>query len=435
MYKNYTISFKIAYSVHRKILTLPMQTCHFIYDTQINLQYFELIFRFGRSTYLYPLQQDVIILIKSETNRHNSYVSPGMPALDMSGKSTSFFEFWPTWAMYIPVVIQSLLLSIRYRSLTLPLIANPKLPLSGMVGVGKSELFSQAQGICHDSILAWTTVQRDTQPIDQQVANALTKMQDHNLQFPVVGKPDIGCRGVGVKLLHNEQQLRDCLATYPIDSILLLQKLASFEAEAGIFFVRHPDKAEGEIISLALKYTPYVVGDGVKTLQQLIETDPRASELQHLYIARHKESLNKVIEADQPYKLIFAASHSRGAIFRDAKEFITPELNSAINKIMADLPEFYYGRMDIKFSDIEHLQLGEDLQIVEINSASSESLHIWDRKTPFLEAIRSLLFQYKTLFKLGAANRKRGYRPPKFKQLLAHWKLERSLTTHYPETD
>ena len=102
---------------------------------------------------------------------------------------------------------------------------------------------------------------------------------------------------------------------------------------------------------------------------------------------------------------------------------------------MADLPEFYYGRMDIKFADIEHLQRGEKLEIVEINSASSESLHIWDRKTPFLEAINSLLFQYKTLFQLGAANRKRGYRPPKLKRLFDNWKHEKSLTKHYPETD
>ena len=142
-----------------------------------------------------------------------------------------------------------------------------------------------------------------------------------------------------------------------------------------------------------------------------------------------------MIASEQPYKLIFAASHSRGAIFRDANDLITPALNSAINKIMADLPEFYYGRMDIKFADIEHLQRGEKLEIVEINSASSESLHIWDRKTPFLEAINSLLFQYKTLFQLGAANRKRGYRPPKLKLLLANWKHEKSLTAHYPETD
>jgi len=374
-------------------------------------------------------------LTKPVTNNHEAYVSPGMPTLDMKGKSTSFFEFWPTWAMYIPVVIQSLLLSIRYRSLTLPLIANPKLPLAGMVGVGKSELFMQAKGRCKAAILDWATVTRYEYSLELQVEDALKTMQSHNLTFPVVGKPDIGCRGVGVKLLHSADELKACLKSYPVGAVLLLQKLANYEAEAGIFFVRHPNQENGSIISLALKYMPYVVGDGQKTLRELIQTDPRASQLQHLYLDRHKDHLNEVIASEQPYKLIFAASHSRGAIFRDANDLITPALNREINKIMADLPEFYYGRMDIKFADIAHLQRGEQLEIVEINSASSESLHIWDRKTPFLVAISSLLFQYKTLFQLGAANRKRGYHPPKLKQLLANWKHEKSLTAHYPETD
>ncbi|MGY5451549.1 D-alanine--D-alanine ligase [Agarivorans sp. MS3-6] len=363
------------------------------------------------------------------------YVSPGMPALDMNGKTTSFFEFWPTWAVYIPVVLQWLVLSVRHRSLTLPLLANPKLPLAGMVGVGKSELLIQATGSCDKAVLPWLKVNRSGAPLARQVEDLLQIMQQRGLQFPLVGKPDIGCRGAGVKLLHNRQQLQDCLDSYPMNSAMLLQKLASYEAEAGVFFVRHPDQPAGEIISLALKYTPYVVGDGQSSLKQLIQSDPRASDLQHLYLSRHQDKLEEIIEQGKPYKLVFSASHCRGAIFRDANQLITPELNAAINKMMADLPEFYYGRMDIKFADIEHLQQGKDLEIVEINSASSESLHIWDRKTPFSEAMRSLLFQYKTLFELGAANRKRGYQPPKLKELLVRWKHERELTAYYPETD
>ncbi|GAD03387.1 D-alanine--D-alanine ligase [Agarivorans albus] len=372
---------------------------------------------------------------QTNTKPSSPYVSPGMPALDMNGKTTSFFEFWPTWAVYIPVVFQWIALGIRHRSFTLPLLANPKLPLAGMVGVGKSELLAQATGSCDDAVLAWMKVNRTGAPLARQVEDLLEQMQQRGLEFPIVGKPDIGCRGAGVKLLHNRQELQDCLENYPLNAAMLIQKLASYEAEAGVFFVRHPDQPQGEIISLALKYTPYVVGDGQSTLKQLIKADPRASELQHLYLSRHHDKLDSIIDEGQPYKLVFSASHCRGAIFRDANDLITPELNQAINQMMADLPEFYYGRMDIKFADITHLQQGTNLEIVEINSASSESLHIWDRKTPFREAMRSLLFQYKTLFELGAANRKRGYRPPKFKELLVRWKHERELTACYPETD
>ena len=83
------------------------------------------------------------ILQKSSTDSA-SYVPVGMPALDNTGRATSFFEFWPIWLMYIPVAIQWLFLAVRYQSLSLPLIANPGIPLSGMVGVSKSAVFDLA---------------------------------------------------------------------------------------------------------------------------------------------------------------------------------------------------------------------------------------------------------------------------------------------------
>lgn len=364
-----------------------------------------------------------------------AYVAPGMPALDMSGNQTSFFEFWPTWAMYFPVVLQSLVMAVRYRSLMLPLIANPKLPLSGMVGVGKSELMSQAKGECNSAILSWFLFEIEACEVNGQASNVEKRMQHHKIDYPLVCKPDIGCRGVGVKLIHNRIELESVLRSYPVKAEVLFQRLAQWEPEAGIFYVRHPLEAKGKIISMALKYMPYVVGDGKSTLRQLIVQDRRAGELSHLYLQRHTESLDNIIEDGQTFRLIFAASHSRGAIFRDANDEITDKMATKIDQLMQQLPEFYYGRLDIKFRDLESLKSGENFEIVEINCASSESLHIWDRRAKFLQAIKSLLFQYKTLFLLGAENRKRGYQPPKFLALLKAWKTERQLTRLYPETD
>lgn len=72
------------------------------------------------------------------------------PSLPPKGAATSFFEFWPTWLMYPPVALLWLLLAIRHRSLTLPLLVNPRLPLAGMVGVSKHQLMIQARGRCLD---------------------------------------------------------------------------------------------------------------------------------------------------------------------------------------------------------------------------------------------------------------------------------------------
>ena len=363
------------------------------------------------------------------------YTTPGMPPLDMAGKQTSMFEFWPTWLMYLPVALQSLGLAIWHRSLTLPLVANPKLPLSGMVGVGKSELMQQAEGECRQAILSWFIHHRTEIDLAEQVIAIQERMAVEGFNFPVVCKPDIGCRGSGVKLVHNPEQLINALAHYPEGAGMLVQVLASWEPEAGVFYIRHPEEKSGRIISMAFKYTPYVVGDGVSTLRQLINEDSRASELQHLYVQRHNDKLDKIIPKDKPYKLVFSASHCRGAIFRDANGHITPALTTRINKVMDGLPEFYYGRLDIKFRDVDSFKKGENIEIVEINSASSESLHIWDRDTSLTEAIRSLLFQYRTLFRLGAKNRSRGFQPPKLSVFLSAWKKERLLTQAYPETD
>ena len=47
-----------------------------------------------------------------------------MPALDDSERTTSFFGFWPIWLVYLQVAIHWLLLAVRYRCLSLLLIAD-----------------------------------------------------------------------------------------------------------------------------------------------------------------------------------------------------------------------------------------------------------------------------------------------------------------------
>jgi len=364
-----------------------------------------------------------------------AYVTPGMPVMDTSGSPVSFFEFWPTWIMYLPVVALWLLMSIRYRSWSLPLVANPRLPLSGMVGGNKSLIFTQTSPYSRQWILPWVTHTVVEGTVESQMLLILEAMKQREIVFPVVGKPDIGCRGVGVKLLKDRVALASYLQSYPIGGELIIQQLSSWEPEAGVFYVRYPGQLQGKIISMAFKYSPYVIGDGVSTLAQLILADSRASQLKHLYFPRFQHQLDCVLNAGEPFRLVFSASHCRGAIFRDGSSCITEALNQRLDDILKGIPEFYFGRLDIKFRSITALQRGEDIEIVEINGASSESLHIWDRKTRFSDAITALLQQYLHLFRIGANNRDRGHRPPGLWPLWRAWRREKYLTEHYPEND
>ncbi|MEX1057184.1 MAG: D-alanine--D-alanine ligase [Natronospirillum sp.] len=349
-------------------------------------------------------------------------------------KPTSLFEFWPTWVMYGPVALQWLWLSVRYRSLTLPLLANPGLPLAGMVGESKHALMSQANGDCRQSILPWVYHQRDERTPLEQARHCIKQAEATGFSLPFVCKPDIGCRGAGIRLVSSEQDLANAISAYLPGAGLLCQQLARWEPEVGIFYVKDPRTGQGDVVSLTYKHSPSVIGDGIHTLQQLVALDTRAGALQHLYQTRNKDDWDQVLKPGERKRLVFSASHCRGAVFEDARTDITLELNNRIHQIMSDLPDFYYGRLDVKFADIESLRAGTSLEIVEINGASAESIHIWDKNARLFEAIKTLLWQYRTLFEIGAYHRKQGLRPPGLRQLIRHWRLERRLTRSYPDT-
>lgn len=350
-------------------------------------------------------------------------------------KTTSFFEFWPTWLMYFPVVFLWLFYAVRYRSVTAPLLANPTITLGGMVGGSKHELMSQAKGLCRKAILPWVYVQVSGESTLQQAADCIRRAKEKNIHLPFVCKPDTGCRGAGVKLVATESALAQVIAKYPLGAAFICQELSSHEPEVGIFYVRHPENQQGDIVSLTFKHTPSVLGDGIHTLEQLVKQDARARGLLSLYHSKNKMAWYAVVPEGYRHRLLFSASHCRGAVFTDAREHITPELTHAINEIMADLPQFYYGRMDVKYSSLAALKAGLNLEIVEINGASSESIHIWDKDAKFWDAIKTLLWQYRTLFQLGLYQVRQGRKTPGVTALYKAWRFERELTQHYPETD
>lgn len=364
-------------------------------------------------------------------------IHQGMPSLKTDQhKITSFFEFWPSQLIYLPVVFQWLWLSLRYRSLSLPLIANPAIYLSGMVGESKSAVLQLAGKQAKNHIAPFICIENTpSQTLETRLNNALSKMQNSKITFPVIAKPDMGCRGAGVKIVRNENALKNYLENFPRRAKLLIQHKVPHEAEAGIFYIRQPGQKNGEIFSITLKYSPYIVGDGKKCLSQLVEDDPRAKKLSHIYFKRHLSQLNEIIPMNQAFRLSFAGSHSKGSIFRNGNDYITQGLTDVFDEITSDISGFYYGRFDVRFESIEKLMCGENFSILEINGASSEATHIWDRNTKLSEVYKTLFYQYKTLFSIGNINRKQGHKPPSIWHLLQAWREESKLVRQYPETD
>lgn len=365
----------------------------------------------------------------------------GMPPLDESGAPLSFFEFWPMWAFYPPVLVYVAWLMLRYRGILLPTVANPSFPGGGLVGESKAEILHLAMRHTPEWVAPFVVVERpgageaDAPDPDAELARALATLRAAGLDLPVVAKPDLGCRGAGVQLVRHADRLRSYLASFPRGARLLLQAYVPFEGEAGIFYCRMPGQDKGRIISVTLKYFPHVYGDGRRSLRELILDDPRAGRLAHLYLRRHAARLDEVPAPGQPIRLAFAGSHSRGAIFRNGNALVTPAMEARFDAIAQRLPEFYFGRFDIRFADFAQVQQGQAFTIVEANGAGAESTHIWDRRTSLLQAWRDLMRQYRLLFQIGRANRDRGFAPLSWREFRRWHRREQELTPQYPATD
>lgn len=357
----------------------------------------------------------------------------GMPPLEPA-PPVSRFEFWPGNLFYIPVWAWVIWLSLRYRGMRLPLLANPLFPAGGLVGESKTQILDLIQGDVAAFVAPYIAFDRTAASPAEDAAAAAAAMRAAGLGLPVVAKPDLGCRGAGVRPIRAWADLESYLAGFPIGERLLLQAMVDVEGEAGVFYVRVPGEARGRIFSLTLKYFPHVIGDGSSTLRALILADPRAGLLSHLYFPRHTSRLDEILPAGAPFRLAFAGSHSRGAIFRNGGHLITEAMTDRFDAISQAIPEFWFGRFDVRFADIAGLREGRDFRIVEVNGAGAEATHIWDSRTRLRDAYATLFRQFDLLWKIGSRNRSRGFKPEPLGQLLARWRREKRLIDTYPPT-
>ncbi len=357
----------------------------------------------------------------------------GMPPLE-EGPPLSPFEFWPAAAFYAPVWVWNVLLSVRYLGVRLPLIANPSIEGGGIVGESKSAVLGLVRPEARNWFAPHIAFDRGHDLPMSACRRALRAAAEAGLGLPLVAKPDLGCRGAGVRPVRTEAELANYLAAFPPGERLVLQTLIDLEGEAGVFWVRHPGEERGRIVSLTLKYFPHVIGDGISTVEQLIRADPRAGQLAHLYLGRHSARLDEVLRAGEPLRLAFAGSHSRGAIFRDGTALVTPQMEARFAEIAAEIPEFWFGRFDVRFADIADLQRGEAFRILEVNGAGAESTHIWDSRMTLGRAWADLFRQNRLLWAIGAANRARGFRPQAYLDFWRSWRREKALVPAYPPT-
>lgn len=323
------------------------------------------------------------------------------------------WEYWPIWAVYPPIVLYILYKGLRMRSLTLFTSVNPAMPHSGLTGEPKAEIY---RGLTQagNALPAWTLISKNEEP-QQRLQRLEAFMRLHNLQLPIVLKPNQGERGEDVAIIRNLEAALDYLTRCKAD---VIAQTYIGGLEYGIFYYRHPDEEKGHIYGITDKRYTSVTGDGVHTLEHLILADERALAMQRAFRHKWADQLDTIPTKGEVFVLAELGTHCRGSLFLDGSHLLTPQLTATIDAFSKSYEGFYLGRYDIKVPSVEDFQAGRNLSIIELNGITGEPTFCYDPKYSLMDAYRILFFQWRTAFTIGAANRARGHKPSKPLQVL-----------------
>lgn len=315
-----------------------------------------------------------------------------------------WWEFWPAWVFYLPLVPWYLALSVCYRSFTVWTAANPGIPAGGVVGESKSDILAKLP-------TEWIvpTLLIPVGEHSDRVRIVRDALAVRGWRFPLVLKPDAGQRGVGVKKVHAATDLEKYLLTNP--NPVIAQPFHAGPFEAGVFYYRLPGEPHGHIFSITDKLFPVVVGDGTSTLAELIWSHPRYRMQANTFLARHASNVGRVLAPGEAFPLAVAGNHCQGTLFRDSSHLITPELKAAFDTIAGHFDGFFVGRFDVRYSDPNEFRVGRGFAIIELNGATSESTNLYDPSWSLWRAYRTLFHQWALLFRIGHTNRLLGHRP------------------------
>lgn len=331
---------------------------------------------------------------------------------------TLHWEYWPSYLVYGPLYFYWLWLSIKARSFFFFSAANPGIKNAGFAQERKSDIYKLIPQAYYP--------QTQFYHAGTKAEGVISQLKKRGMAFPLIAKPDMGERGVQVKLLHTIVDLENYCRLSEVD--FLVQEYIDHELEAGIFYYRIPGEPGGHISGIVGKEFLSVTGDGKSTIATLLEKQDRA--LLQLSSLRQTQgaALDVVLEAGVRQVIVPYGNHSRGALFIDQSNKINESLTSVIDTVCRQISGFYYGRLDIKFKSWEALNKGIEFSIIELNGAGSEPTHIYDPSHSLFFAWKEVCRHWSLLYRISRLNARRKGLP--LMNITAGMKMLQNHTRH-----
>lgn len=311
------------------------------------------------------------------------------------------WEAWPFKLLYTPISIFWLWYIIRSRAVWFFTPSNPKLTFGGMEGEPKKEMYDLLPTELYPTTFN-VFPQQDFSSIKQ-------KLEEHQINYPFIVKPEVGGQGILLRKIENEASLENYHSKMPWEYIV--QRWVKYPMEVSVFYIRHPKDEKGIVTGFLHKVPLQVIGDGIHTLGELFLQNPKAAKHAEAMEGKHKENWDKIIPKDEVYKLSYAANHNRGAQFIDLKNEIDDKLVGVFDKISHHVNDFYYGRYDVMCNNVADLKEGKNFTILEYNGCGAEPNHFYDTGYTLLGAYKEILKHWKALYEISKYNASQGVKP------------------------
>jgi hypothetical protein len=307
-------------------------------------------------------------------------------------------EYWSANIYIAPVLVYVAYLAAKARSPLFFTAANPAIPTGGMVGENKADM--------SDWIPPQYRPKNCTVSSDHSMENIKIRLEKARLQFPIIIKPAVGCRGLMVKKVENLSDIMEHLLRFPTE--FLLEEYIDYPVEAAVLYWKNPETGESGIQSVTGKEFLSVEGNGISNVESLLGENPRGV-LQIERLKREKaDLLNQIPRMGQKVLVEPIGNHCRGTKFLDFNHLITPEMVKAYDKIQADLAGNFLYRLDLKTPSVFDLQAGKNIKILEINGVGSDPAHIFDPNTRFFEIWAAYFRLWRKIYEISTALHRQG---------------------------
>lgn len=308
------------------------------------------------------------------------------------------WEYWPFTAVYGPIYPIMLYYCLKAKSFFFYTASNPSIKNGGFLNESKKDI--------HPIIPPAHAARTLFFDLPQTASVVIEKVVEAGLTFPLIGKPNIGARGRGVKILKTEADIATFVKSAALD--FHIQEYIEYENEIGLFYYRFPGANKGTLSGIVRKEFLSVIGDGKQTVSQLLHADKRSLMYLSALTTLAKDQLDQIPLLGEKRIISPFGNHARGALFLDDSHLIDQELIDSFDAVCKQIPDFYFGRLDIRYKSWEELKKGANFIIIEVNGAGAEPTHMYDPKHSLFYAWKEILRHWKILYKISTANHSNG---------------------------